>query len=508
MKPSRESTTKAPAATKPKVHKQVATHPAKRRKLSPDPIPTKESKKTVPEPGSESKSESEPEVEEEEHESDVEDAGSEIAIPAQTSEVPKTFAELGVHEGILDSCKALGYKFATPIQAATLPPALEGRDVIGVAETGSGKTAAFAIPILQSLLSKARPFHTLVLAPTRELALQIGKTFDALGGIINAKCCVIVGGVNMVDQMVSLAKKPHVIVATPGRLRDHLEKTKGFSLHRLEYLVLDEADKLLDLDFGPVIEKILAKLPRERKTYLFSATMSTKVESLQRAALKSPVKLSVNAPDQHTTKNLTQQVWVIPQMHKDVCLVYLMNNFAGKSIIIFVRTFRECQRVAILLRQLGFGAVPLYGKLPMSARVAVLNKFREKSRDILVATDVAARGLDVPAVDLVVNFDLPMDSKTYVHRVGRTARAGRAGTAINCCTQYDIEVFLRIEHFLGYKMDVYEDHDEELLKPLMPRVEDAQRAAKREVKEMERDKKDRKRNKGKRYRDDRGEEEG
>lgn len=421
-------------------------------------------------------------------------------------ETNKTFEELNVEPALCDACKALGYRYATPIQTVAIPYALAGRDLIGVAETGSGKTAAFAIPILQSLLDKQKPFFALVLCPTRELAIQTAKNFQALGSIINARTAVIVGGVPMMEQLAQLAKKPHVVVATPGRLLDHMNKTKGFSLAHLAYLVLDEADKLLDLDFGPALEKIIAKLPRERRTYLFSATMSTKVEKLQRASLRDPVRVSVSDGDKQTASRLRQQVFVVPQPHKDLCLVYLMNNFAGKSIILFVRTFRECQRVAILLRRLGFGAVPLYGKLPMQARLSVLNKFRERSKSILVATDVAARGLDIPAVDLVVNFDLPLDSKTYVHRVGRTARAGRSGIAINIVTQYSVEVFLRIEHALGIKMEEYEKYDEELVKPLMARVEAAQREATREVKDLERNKKNKKA--GKKWTEENDEEEG
>ena len=221
---------------------------------------------------------------------------------------------------------------------------------------------------------------------------------------------------------------------------DHLEKTKGFSLRNLKYLVMDEADRLLDMDFGPILDKILKFLPRERRTFLFSATMSSKVESLQRASLKDPLKVSISTNKYQTVSTLIQKFLFIPIMYKDVYLVFLVNEFAGQSIIIFTRTVYETQRISILLRKLGFGAIPLHGQLSQSARLGALNKFRAGSRDILVATDVAARGLDIPNVDVVLNYDVPQDSKTYIHRVGRTARAGKSGHALSILTQYDLEV--------------------------------------------------------------------
>lgn len=353
--------------------------------------------------------------------------------------------------------------------------------MIGLAETGSGKTAAFALPMLQALLDKPQPLFGLVLAPTRELAAQIGQTFEALGALISLRCAVIVGGLDMVPQSIALGKKPHVIVATPGRLVDHLEKTKGFSLRNLKYLVMDEADRLLDMDFGPSIDKLLKFIPRERRTYLFSATMSSKVESLQRASLRDPVRISVSSNKYQTVSTLLQHYLFIPHVRKDTYLIYLVNEFAGKSTIIFTRTVFETQRVAILLRTLGFGAIPLHGQLSQSARLGALNKFRGGTRDILVATDVAARGLDIPKVDVVLNYDIPQDSKTYIHRVGRTARAGKSGVALSMVTQYDIELFKRIEAALGKELAAYPSEKEEVM-TFQARVEEAQRQARIEMK--------------------------
>jgi ATP-dependent RNA helicase DDX47/RRP3 len=392
----------------------------------------------------------------------------------------------GIIDSLCDACTALGYKAPTPIQAQSIPTALQGRDIIGLAETGSGKTAAFALPILQALLDKPQPLFGLVLAPTRELAYQISQAFEALGSLISVRCAVIVGGMDMVPQAIALGKKPHIVVATPGRLLDHLENTKGFSLRALKYLVMDEADRLLDLDFGPILDKILKVLPRERHTYLFSATMSSKVESLQRASLKDPVRVSISANKYQTVSTLLQNYLFIPLVNKDTYLVYLMNEFNGRSAIVFTRTVNETQRIAILLRSLGFGAIPLHGQLSQSSRLGALNKFRAGSRKILVATDVAARGLDIPSVDVVLNYDLPPDSKTYVHRVGRTARAGKSGHAISLVTQYDVEIFKRTEAALKMQLKEY-DTDKDEVMVFKPRVEEAQRHARNEMKNLHED---------------------
>lgn len=357
--------------------------------------------------------------------------------------------------------------------------------------------------IRTALMERPQPFFGLILAPTRELAYQISQAFEALGSTISVRCATIVGGMDMVSQSIALGKKPHIVVATPGRLLDHMENTKGFSLRGLKYLVMDEADRLLDMDFGPILDKILKVLPRERHTYLFSATISSKVESLQRASLSNPLRVSISSSKYQTVSTLMQSYLFIPHKFKDLHLVYLLNEFAGQSAIVFARTVHETQRISYLLRALGFGAIPLHGQLSQSARLGALNKFRARSRDILVATDVAARGLDIPSVDIVLNFDLPSDSKTYVHRVGRTARAGKSGMAFSFLTQYDIEVWQRIERALGKELDEYKIKRDEVM-VFAGRVAEAQRQAIMEMKTYD-EKKGNKTNKksgGKRSRGD------
>ncbi|KAI3629207.1 hypothetical protein CBS9595_000279 [Malassezia furfur] len=397
--------------------------------------------------------------------------------------MPTTFRELGVIEPLCEACDKLHFTKPTPIQARAIPEALQGHDVIGLAQTGSGKTAAFSIPILQALWDNPRPFFACVLAPTRELSYQIAQQIEALGATIGARCATIVGGMDMMTQSIALSKRPHVIVATPGRLQDHLENTKGFSLRGLQYLVMDEADRLLDLDFGPIIDKLLQNIPKERRTMLFSATMTTKVAKLQRASLRSPVRVEIGTK-YATVSTLHQYYLFMPFAHKDTYLTFLANEQAGQSIIVFTRTVHDAQRIAVMLRLLGFSAIPLHGQLSQTARLGALNKFKSGGRNIMVCTDVAARGLDIPAVDLVVNYDIPTHSKDYIHRVGRTARAGRQGRSVTLVTQYDVELLQRIETAINKKLDEFPDaKDREMVMLLSERVGEAQRAALRELQE-------------------------
>lgn len=400
-----------------------------------------------------------------------------------------TFQSLGIVDVLCEACEQLKWKTPTKIQKEAIPVALQGSDVIGLAETGSGKTGAFALPILQTLLDKPQRLYALVLTPTRELAFQISEQFEALGASIGIKCAVVVGGIDMMTQSLMLAKKPHIVIATPGRLVDHLENTKGFNLRSLKYLVMDEADRILNMDFEQEVDKILKAIPRERNTLLFSATMTKKVAKLQRASLQNPVKVEVSSKYQ-TVDKLQQYYLFIPVKYKDVYLVYILNELAGNSFMVFCSTCANTQRVALMLRNLGLTAIPLHGQMSQSKRLGALNKFKSKNRSILIATDVASRGLDIPHVDVVLNLDIPTHSKDYIHRVGRTARAGRSGVAITFVSQYDVELYQRIEHLIGKKLPLYKTEEEEVMQ-LMERVTEAQRYAKMEMNESERGRKKR-----------------
>ncbi len=268
---------------------------------------------------------------------------------------------------------------------------------------------------------------------------------------MGANCVCVVGGVDMASQAIALARNPHVVVATPGRLLDHLQNTKGFHLRQLKYLVMDEADRMLSMDFEKEINEILEVIPdfeKGRRTMLFSATMTSKVEKLQRASLVDPVKVEVSTKFQ-TPKKLLQSYLFIPAKYKDCYLTYLINEHAGQSILVFGATCNNVQRLALMLRNLGFPAICLHGHMSQPKRLGALTKFKAGGRDILICTDVASRGLDIPSVDVVINFDLPGHGKDYIHRVGRTARAGRSGKAIAMVTQYDVEVYQRLEHLVS-----------------------------------------------------------
>ena len=321
------------------------------------------------------------------------------------------------------------------------------------------------------------------MAPTRELAFQIAEQFEALGSTIGVRCAVVVGGMEMMAQAIALSKKPHVVVCTPGRLVDHLENTKGFNLKSLRHLVMDEADRLLDLDFGAEIEKVLRVIPRERSTYLFSATMTSKVEKLQRASLVDPARIEV-ASKYSTVDALLQYYLFFPFKQKECYLAYLLNEFAGQSCIVFTLTCASTQKLALMLRNLGFDALCLHGQMTQPKRLGALAKFKAGRSGILIATDVASRGLDIPHVDVVINYDVPQSSKDYVHRVGRTARAGRSGKAVTLVTQYDVEWFQRIEHAINKKLDDYPlGHDKQAVLMLQERVSEATRFAHMQLKE-------------------------
>ncbi|KNA07182.1 hypothetical protein SOVF_174220 isoform A [Spinacia oleracea] len=387
----------------------------------------------------------------------------------QHIEEVKSFKELNICESLIEACDRLGWTAPTKIQADSIPHALEGKDIIGLAQTGSGKTGAFALPIIQALLDEKspQPFFGCVLSPTRELAIQISEQFEALGASIGLRTAVLVGGVDMNQQQLALGRRPHIVVGTPGRLMDHLTNTKGFSLRTLKYLVLDEADRLLNQDFEKALDDILKVIPVNRRTYLFSATMTNKVKKLQRACLRDPVKVESDSK-YSTVDTLKQQYLFVPAKNKECYLVYILTEMSGL--------------LALMLRNLGFRAVAINGHMTQANRLGGLNKFKAGDCSILICTDLASRGLDIPAVDMVINYDIPSNSKDYIHRVGRTARAGRSGVAISLVNQYELEYFLQIENLIGKKLPVHPAEEEEVML-LRQRVTEAKRISHMKIKE-------------------------
>jgi ATP-dependent RNA helicase RhlE len=346
------------------------------------------------------------------------------------------FTDLGLAKPLLKALAEEGYTTPTPIQTQAIPGVLAGRDLLGVAQTGTGKTAAFALPILQRLAADPRPAprrgcRVLVLSPTRELATQIAESFRNYGRHLGLSVTVVFGGVKYGAQIKALAPGVDVLVATPGRLIDHLQE-KVCVLSGVETLVLDEADQMLDLGFLQPIKKIISYLPRQRQTLFFSATMPTEIGNLAHDLLTDPLKVSV-APQGTTVEKVNQQVLFVEQTRKRALLGELFDDPSFKRVLVFTRTKRGADRVAKGLEQVGVVAASIHGDKSQGQRERALAAFKAGEVRALVATDIAARGIDIDAVSHVVQFELPNVPESYVHRIGRTARAGAGGSAVAFC---------------------------------------------------------------------------
>jgi ATP-dependent RNA helicase RhlE len=356
-----------------------------------------------------------------------------------------TFNDLGLIEPILNALQAEGYTHPTPIQEQAIPHLIKGRDLLGCAQTGTGKTAAFAIPILQELHARGiaggrRPIRTLILTPTRELAIQIGESFAAYGRNLQLKHTVIFGGVGQKPQTDALHKGIDIVVATPGRLLDLMNQ--GFvQLNGLEVFVLDEADRMLDMGFIHDVKKVIAKLPAKRQTLFFSATMPPEIAKLANSILTDPIKVEV-APQSTTAETIDQHLYMVDRTDKNKLLVHLLQGDAIREALIFTRTKHGANKVAKILEQAGIGAEAIHGNKSQTARQNALKNFKEGKIRALVATDIAARGIDIDGLTHVINFDIPNIPETYVHRIGRTGRAGASGRALSFCDHEERE-FLR-----------------------------------------------------------------
>ena len=361
----------------------------------------------------------------------------------------------------------------TPVQSNCIPAILSGKDCIGCAKTGSGKTLAFALPILQTLSQDPYGIYALILTPTRELAAQIAEQFRVVGKPMNLRDCVIVGGRDMVAQGKELASKPHVVISTPGRLADHLESCDTFSLKQIKYLVLDEADRLMDGGFDGQLSTIFAALPpkHKRQTLLFSATISDSISEIKESCVQSqrPEPFVWEAKSETATVHQLDQRYVLtPANAKEAYLVHVVQKHLENEvnekdlIIVFTQTCKSCQLIAMSLDSLGFKSAALHSMISQRERTANLSKFRSSQVRILVATDLASRGLDIPEVQLVLNHNVPTVTKDYVHRVGRTARAGRRGKAITLVTPHDVRLIQAVEDLIGVKMQEFEVDDDEV----------------------------------------------
>jgi ATP-dependent RNA helicase RhlE len=345
----------------------------------------------------------------------------------------------------------MGYREPTPIQQGTIPSAVEGRDLIGTAQTGTGKTAAFLLPILERLLTRPRGrIYALVLTPTRELALQAEGFLRQLGRHTRLRGAAVYGGVGMGDQERALRGGAEIIVATPGRLLDHLDR--GYvDLSRLEILVLDEGDRMLDMGFLPDVRRILRRLPTRRQTMLFSATMPPEIVKLSQEFLHDPRIIRVDSTTV-AAAGVTHRALLVPSEFKTEALAERLKDPAMTSVLVFVRTKHRADRIARQLQHMGFGVAVIHGNRSQSQRVHALEGFRAGRYRVLVATDIAARGVDVEGVSNVVNYDVPHEAETYIHRVGRTARAQRRGEALTLVSRDEQMDFARIERLLGYSI--------------------------------------------------------
>ena len=366
------------------------------------------------------------------------------AAPETTAADEPTFADLGLDDRLLKALRDLGYEHPSPIQAATIPALLEGRHVVGLAQTGTGKTAAFALPILAQLDLKQKAPQALVLAPTRELALQVCEAFERYAAHLRGVHVLpVYGGQGYGVQLSALRRGVHVVVGTPGRIMDHLEKGT-LDLSELRFLVLDEADEMLKMGFAEDVETILADTPEDKHVALFSATMPASIRRISQKYLTDPVEVTVKARTT-TAPNITQRYLIVSYPQKVDALTRILEVENFEAMIVFVRTKNETETLAERLRARGFSAAAINGDVAQNQRERTVEQLKSGKLDILVATDVAARGLDVERISHVVNFDIPTDTESYVHRIGRTGRAGRSGDAISFVTPRERHLLKAIE---------------------------------------------------------------
>ncbi|MBN8834723.1 MAG: DEAD/DEAH box helicase [Sphingobacteriales bacterium] len=373
------------------------------------------------------------------------------------------FTDLAIIKPILDALHDEGYSKPTPIQQQAIPHILQTSDLLGCAQTGTGKTAAFAIPILQllakpiSMASRGqRPIRALILTPTRELAIQIQESFNAYGKNLRLKNLVIFGGVNQGPQVTELKKGIDILVATPGRLLDLI--SQGYiQLKDIEIFVLDEADRMLDMGFVHDVKRIITKIPAKRQTLFFSATMPQEIQSLANSILHNPVKVEV-APVSSTADTIDQSLYYVAKENKRSLLAFILSDKNIETALIFTRTKHGADKVVKDLVRIGIRAEAIHGNKSQNARQRALNNFKNRETRILVATDIAARGIDVDELTHVINYELPNVPETYVHRIGRTGRAGLSGTSYSFCSEEETEELRDIHKLIGKQIPVQENH--------------------------------------------------
>ncbi len=386
------------------------------------------------------------------------------------------FKDLNLIAPIQKALKTEEYNTPTPIQERAIPSILAGRDLLGCAQTGTGKTAAFAIPILQNLSRErttprgTRQISALILAPTRELAIQIGESFEAYGRYLRLRTTVIYGGVSQNPQTEALRAGVDILVATPGRLLDLISQ-KHINIHNVEMFVLDEADRMLDMGMINDVKKIIAQLPQKRQNMLFSATMPQGVSQLVNSILVDPVRIEVEQ-NSSTVKSIKQAVYFVDGIDKTALLIHLLKNKDIASALVFTRTKRRADKVTKALEKEGIKSKAIHGDKSQNLRQAALNGFKNRELRVLVATDVAARGIDVEELSHVINYDLPNIPETYIHRIGRTGRAGLGGVAISFCDNQEKVDLRSIEKLTSKSIEIIKNHPYPLLNMVLEQNRD------------------------------------
>ncbi len=379
-------------------------------------------------------------------------------LPESDATQPVRFADFGLSDDILRALTDQGYVHPTPIQAAAIPVVLEGRDVMGAAQTGTGKTAGFSLPIIQLLLAHANtsasparhPVRALILTPTRELADQVADNVKAYSRHTPLRSIVVFGGVDIAPQTAALRAGVEIVIATPGRLLDHVQQ-KTINLGQVQILVMDEADRMLDMGFLPDLQRIINLLPKERQSLMFSATFSTEIKKLAATFLRKPLTIEV-ARSNATADNVTQILYQVAEEEKREAVSFIIRERHLKQVIVFSNTKIGTSRLAVHLVKTGVKAAAIHGDKTQSERMAALESFKRGEIEVLVATDVAARGLDIAELPCVINYDLPYNAEDYVHRIGRTGRAGAKGDAISLCTDKDERLLADIEKLIRQKI--------------------------------------------------------
>ncbi|KAL0216219.1 hypothetical protein P9112_008403 [Eukaryota sp. TZLM1-RC] len=412
------------------------------------------------------------------------------------------FASLGVDPWLCTTLTEIGFKTPTSVQLNCIPPALSGKDVMGVAQTGSGKTGAFAIPILNKLVRDPFGVSTVVLTPTRELAIQIVQQFDAFAaGHFPLRTELIVGGLSIQDQAIKITSRPHVLIATPGRLSWLIANSAGVkeALKRVEFLVFDEADRMIDPQFASDLGIILESIPVNRQTFYFTATLTEALKSTRDSLTSDDFFFWGEDQEIKLPKGLNNEYLLIPAITKDAWTLHLLNTLEYNSAIIFCSACQVAEVVSLMLIDAKISAISLHSQLPQRKRMASLDSFRNEKVDVLVTTDVSSRGLDISTVDLVLNYDVPRLAVDYVHRAGRTARIGRSGRAITLVSQFEINLLQSIEELIGFKFDESQiAEDENKVLKTLDKVSGLKREAKLKLEEYQifEKQKNRKRRKG------------